>query len=220
MRFQQWFDGIYLVGQFNWLRTGCWLLVHHGEGAILEMPPSLTGPGPADGAREAVSELSVASVRYLLCTHSHLDHFSRRTYRKLRQSFPRAEPCFQRGFRGCLGDEEGVRFFDDVLKLELAGEPLFLVHAPKHSRTDTMVIFRGAACTGDWELGTIRSVHDWTWFWAVPRARKLEAIARMERFPEEHNYRIHRVFSVHANDKREGIDFPWLMASTREDRPL
>jgi hydroxyacylglutathione hydrolase len=221
VRLQQWFHGIYLVGQFNWFQTGCWLLVHQGEGAILEMPPpSLKGPSPTTLAQECASKLSVASVKYLLCTHSHLDHFSRRTYRHMRAAFPRAEPCLQRGFRRRLGDEEGIRYFDEVLKLDLAGEPLFLVHAPKHSRTDTMVIFRGVACTGDWELGTIRSVHDWTRIWAVPKARKLEAIARMERFPKEHNYAIHRIFSVHANDKREGVDFSKLMASTREDRPL
>jgi hydroxyacylglutathione hydrolase len=221
VRLQPWFDGIYLVGQFNWFQTGCWLLVHQGEGAILEMPPpSRKGPSPATAAQESASELSVASVKYLLCTHSHLDHFSRGTYRQLRAAFPRAEPCLQRGFRRRLGDEEGIHYFDEVLKLDLAGEPLFLVHAPKHSRTDTMVIFRGAACTGDWELGTIRSVHDWTRIWAVPKARKLEAIARMERFPTEYNYGIHRIFSVHANDKRESVDFPRLMASTREDRPL
>jgi hydroxyacylglutathione hydrolase len=167
-----------------------------------------------------VEHLSIASVKYLLCTHSHLDHFSTRTWSKLREAFPRAETCLQLGFQSSLASAEPVRFFDDMLNLDLAGEPLFLVHAPKHSQSDTMVIFRGAACTGDWELGTIRSVHDWTRFCAVPRARKLEAIARMERFPAENNYHIHRVFSVHANDKREGIDFPLLMASTREDRPL
>jgi len=217
---QQWFDGIYLIGQFNRLRTGCWLLAHGGEAAVLEMPPAGLGePGPAAAAREAASALS-CSVKYLLCTHAHLDHFSRGTYRDLRAAFPHAEPCLQRGFRRLLGDREGVRYFDDLLRLNLAGEPLFLVHAPKHSATDTMVVFRGAACTGDWELGTIRSVHDWTRLWAVPRGRKLESIARMERFPAEHDYRIHRVFSVHANDRREGVDFPGLMASTREDRPL
>jgi hypothetical protein len=218
---QQWFDGIYLVGQFNWFRTGCWLLVHEGDAAILEMPPaSPNEPRPAAAAQQSVSALSVKTVKYLLCTHCHLDHFSRTTYGELRAAFPQAQPCLQRGFGRRLGTSERVRYFDDLLKLDLAGEPLFLVHAPKHSPTDTMTIFRGAACTGDWELGTIRSVHDWTRIWAVPRARKLEAIARMERFCEEYNYRIHRVFSVHANDKREGVDFPSLMANTREDRPL
>jgi hypothetical protein len=218
---QQWFDGIYLVGQFNWFRTGCWLLVHGGEAAVLEMPPyGLTRPGPAEAVRLAAAAFSIPAVKHLLCTHAHLDHFSRRTYRALRAAFPHAEPCLQRGFRGRLGGAPGVRYFDEVLRLELAGEPLFLVHAPKHSRTDTMVVFRGAACTGDWELGTLRSVHDWTRLWAVPRARKLQAIDRMERFQQDHHYHIHRVFSVHANDRREGVDFPRLMAATREDRPL
>src|SRR5947209_19876870 len=55
-----WFDGIYLFGQFNWFRTGCWLLVHHGAGAILEMPPSgFRQQRPEAAARQAVAELSV-----------------------------------------------------------------------------------------------------------------------------------------------------------------
>jgi hypothetical protein len=45
---QQSFEGIYLIGQFNWFRTGCWVFVHQGEAAILDMPPTgLTGPSPA-----------------------------------------------------------------------------------------------------------------------------------------------------------------------------
>src|SRR5262245_35861733 len=82
MRFQQWFDGIYLIGQFNWFRTGCWLLTHDGEAAVLEMPPaSLDEPDPVSLAEELLSQLG-ASVKHLLCTHSHCDHFSRRTYRR------------------------------------------------------------------------------------------------------------------------------------------
>jgi hypothetical protein len=113
MGLQQWFDGIYLLGQFNWFRTGCWLLSHHQEAAILELPPSsLDEPSPATLAQEAVAQLSGTSVKYLLCTHGHCDHFSRRTYRKLRATFPSAEPCLQSGFRKFLGKEKGIRFFD------------------------------------------------------------------------------------------------------------
>jgi hydroxyacylglutathione hydrolase len=218
---QRWFDGIHLIGQFNRFRTGCWLLEHGGEGAILEMPPAgLRAPSVATAAAAAVAALSLRSVKYLLCTHAHWDHFSRRTYHQLQATFPGAQTCLHSGFRDRLGDREGVHYFEDVVRLELAGEPLFLVHAPKHSSTDTMVIFRGTACTGDWELGTIRSVHDWNPLWCVSRACKQQSIARMERFPAEQHYHIHRVFSVHANDRREGVDFPRLMAGTGEDRPL
>ncbi|MGF1580301.1 MAG: hypothetical protein ACFCD0_13140 [Gemmataceae bacterium] len=215
MSLDQWFEGIYLLGQFNRLRTGCWLLVHGGEAAILEMPPRSVGePSPAVVAQEAVAELSV-SVKYLLCTHKHWDHFSRATFNDFRGAFPTARAWLQRGFSQGLG----VSYFDDVHQLDLSGGPFFLVPAPKHSSTDTMVIFRGVVCTGDWELGTISSVHDWTWFWGVPREQKLKSIERMERFPQEYNYHIHSTFSVHANDKRVGIDFPGLMASTRVNKP-
>ncbi len=211
---EPWFDGVALIGQFNWLRTGCWLLHHRDECAILEMPPCFGRPRPADVAREA-STWASARVKYLLCTHAHWDHFSAATWRGLRDAFPDAETWLQRGFQGPQRDAPGVRYFDDSARLDLAGEPLYLVHAPKHSATDTMVIFRGSACTGDWELGTLRSVHDWTWLWAVPEARKLESIARMERFEAETGYHVGRVYSVHANDRREGVDFASLMASTR-----
>lgn len=218
---EQWFDGIYLVGQFNWFRTGCWLLVHNGEAAVLELPPSGRKElPPLEAVCQAVRYLSIKTVKYLLCTHAHYDHFSNRTLRELRAAFPEAQTCLQAEFRRHMGKSDGINYFDDSLALNLGGEPLYLVHAPKHSRTDTFVIFRGIACTGDWELGTIRSVHDWTRIWTVARERKLDSIARMELFPAAQNYRIHATFSVHANDKREHVDFANLIASTREDRPL
>ena len=43
----------------------------------------------------------------------------------------------------------------------------------------------------------MKSVHDWAG-WGVATDRKLESIARMERWPAEKNYHIHRVYSVHA----------------------
>lgn len=216
---EPWFDGVLLVGRFNPLKTGCWLLVHNGEAAVLEMPPA--GPGevnPAEAVQAALAPWPGVKVTHLLCTHAHADHFAVATFHALRAAFPAAEPCLQVGFRRTAGSEYGVRYFTTELRLHVGGEPLFLVHAPKHSNTDTMVIFRGAACTGDWELGMLRSVHDWAG-WGVTTDRKLESIARMERWPAENDYVIHRVYSVHANDRREGVDFPALMASTRYDGP-
>ena len=93
---------------------------------------------------------------------------------------------------------------------------MFLLSVPKHSVTDTMVVFRGAICTGDWELRTIHSVHDaWS---GITTAQKLASIQRLIDFVTARNYRIHMVFSVHANDRQEGIDFLKLMEETREDR--
>lgn len=221
MALQQWFDGIYLLGQFNWFRTGCWLLVHQGEAAILEMPPTyFFEPTPAQIAQDVISKLAIQSVKYLLCTHNHWDHFSRKTYRSLCAAFPEAQTHLHIGFQKGLRNEKDIRYFRDVQQLDLSGEPLYLVHAPKHSHSDTMVIFRGVICTGDWELGTIRSVHDWTRFWVVSEQQKLNSIKKMEKFQSDFNYGIHRVFSVHANDKREDVNFLELMVNTRRDLPL
>lgn len=215
----RWFDGVYLVGRYNYLETGVWLLAHNGEAAVLELPPtSLIGIGfgadPAADAANAARELGV-SVKYLLCTHTHHDHFSTKTFRQMRERFPGAEPVFQSGFRKVTDDVPAVRYFDEHELLFIGGEPLHLLHAPKHSATDTFVIFRGAACTGDWELGTLRTVNE-----RVPVEMRLRSCDRVIDFVRNSGYHMHRVYSVHANDRREGVDFGALIASTREDRKL
>ena len=217
---EEWFEGVYLLGRVAWVETGCWLLVHGGEAAVLELPPAVGGgPDPVRLAVKAAADLGV-DVRYLLCTHSHLDHFSRPTLRRMRAAFPAAEPVLQSGFAGVVGDAAGVRFFDADVTLDLGGEPLHLIHAPKHSPTDTMVVFRGAVCTGDWELGTVRTVHDWNPIWRVPVETRVRSCERLMAFPAWANYAIHRVYSVHGTDRRENVDFPALMAATRADRQL
>ncbi|MDY3561154.1 hypothetical protein R5W23_002415 [Gemmata sp. JC673] len=215
----RWFDGVYLVGRYNWLQTGVWLLAHNGEAAVLEQPPTNIagigfGPDPAADVERAAAQLGVR-VRFLLCTHTHADHFSTRTFDALRQRFPGAEPVLQSGFHKLTDGRPGVRYFDHECELSVGGEPLHLVHAPKHSWTDTVVLFRGAACTGDWELNTVRTVNE-----SVPVPARLQSCERLIGFVRQTGYRVHRVYSVHANDRREGVNFPALIADTRTDRKL
>ncbi len=213
---KRWFEEVYLLGQFNSLRTGCWLLANDGQAAILELPPNDSGePSPPEAADAAVRSLNLA-VRFLLCTHCHGDHFSEGTLEQFRHNYPEARICLQRGFKNSLEDPRGVHWFDDLLEISLGGEPLFLVHAPKHSRTDTMVIFRGTICTGDWELGTIRSVHDGRS--GITVQQRLSSINRLIEFVSAHKYHIHQVFSAHTNDKRQQVNSVALMESTRLDR--
>jgi glyoxylase-like metal-dependent hydrolase (beta-lactamase superfamily II) len=215
---EQWFEGVYLLGQFNRLRAGCWLLRHGDEAAILEMPPhDRNEPSPEAKAAAAVIALKV-SVKYLICTHAHMDHYCDATLAAFRRLWPGAAVHLQRGFEPNVAEPEGIHWFDRLMKLNLGGEPLFLIHAPKHSTTDTMVIFRGAICTGDWELRTIQSVHDGRS--GITTAEKLESIQRLIGFVSAHNYHIHQVFSVHANDRRTGVNFVDLMEDTRVNRTL
>ncbi|MDQ4076623.1 MAG: MBL fold metallo-hydrolase [Chloroflexota bacterium] len=214
-----WSDGIYLLGQYNNLRTGCWLLTHGQSGVILELPPyGAQQTSPVTDARLAVRDLGI-DTKYLLCSHLHGDHVSAHTANEFRRAFPHAQMVLQRGFQGYLRDGP-TRYFDDDASLSLDGEPLFLIHAPKHSWTDTIVIFRGVAIMGDWELNTIRSVHDGHGRYSVPDSRKLESIEKLIEFPRRHTYNIHKVFSVHANDKREDVDFAQLLQDTKVDRKL
>jgi hydroxyacylglutathione hydrolase len=222
-RVQEWSNGVLLLGRFEWFGTGCWLLTHNGEGAIVEFPPY----SPEHQESPATKALNVCKkrkikVKYLLCTHTHVDHFSLKTAREMQTAFPDAEVHLQRGFeemaRSLERTLERTYFFDNESHLNIGGESLHLIHAPKHSWTDTHVIFKGVAITGDWELNTLRSAHDDKPRYAVPTDAKLQAIEKMARFESDYNYRIHKVFSVHANDRRENIDFTWLMNDTKNDR--
>jgi hydroxyacylglutathione hydrolase len=216
---ERWFDGVYLVGRYNYLQTGIWLLAHGGEAALLELPPTdlrggRSGPDPSADAERAARELGVR-VAYLLCTHAHHDHFNAATFEAMRARFPGAAPIFQSHFRQSVGDAPGVRYFDAGASLSIGGEPLHLVHAPKHSHADTVVIFRGSACTGDWELNTVRTVNE-----RVPVEVRRASCDLMIALVRRIGYHVHRVYSVHANDRREGVDFAALMADTRIDRKL
>lgn len=214
---EQWSEGVYLLGRYNTLQTGCWLLVNGKKAAILEIPPYLkTDNSPTYDALNACRKLDV-SVEYLLCSHCHWDHLNIHTILAFHNFFPTARLCLQKNFQKYFKRPLLVQYFDIAHTLSLDGEVLYLIHAPKHSFSDTMVVFRGVIFTGDWELNTIRSVHD-DGDDAVPREIKLASIDRMMRFESEYNYRIHTAFSVHANDRRENIDFKSLMEDTKNDR--
>ncbi len=215
-RMKQWSDGIYLLQTFEFFRTGCWLLVNGNEAAVLEFPPynSSFEQSPATVALKAVKELGVR-LTYLLCSHSHHDHYSTKTMKEFQKAFPEAQFVLQEGFKNdVVLPKNNIQFFQNQYILYIDGEPLVLEHAPKHSMTDTMVIFKGSVCTGDWELNTLISCHDDKPRYAVPTKVKLESIEKMSQFQQKYGYYIHTIYSAHANDFRKDIDFTSLMEST------
>lgn len=218
-RVQQWSDGVLLMGRFEWFGTGCWLLHNNGEGAIVEMPPfnPQHQESPANKAYNVAKKRKIR-IKYILCTHIHIDHFNPEVAREMQAAFPTAEVHLQHGFDAVADFMHNRYYFQNESKLSLGGEPLYLIHAPKHSWTDTHIIFKGVAITGDWELNTLKAAHDDKPKYRVPTDVKLASIDKMSRFEREYNYRINKVYSVHANDRRENINFTDLMNDTKIDR--
>lgn len=215
---EQWSEGIYLLGRYGDLLTGCWLLVNGRSAAIVELPPHTSDQwSPAVAAKLAARQLSV-NVEYLLCTHAHDDHLSMATLQEFHRAFPNAVLHVHDRFEPHVAGLGMTRYFQNIVKLGIDGEPLFLVYAPKHSWTDTFIVFRGVAFSGDWEFNTIRSVNDGDEKQSVPLERKLQSLDLLRRFPDDQSYVVHQTFSAHANERRNNVDFAALMEDTKQDR--
>jgi glyoxylase-like metal-dependent hydrolase (beta-lactamase superfamily II) len=184
------FEGWHLIGAFPDNQpddVGSWLLVHDGEALLLEVPPGLR----AEHARRALAATG-AALRYVTASHNHGDHLDGLAWGALRRVFPEARMIHPSSVRG-----------DRLLRL--AGEPLWLVRAPKHSATDVVTVFRGVAMTGDIELGMLGSVNE-----EVPVRVKRASMRRLRDFEARVGYHVHSVVSAHLNDVRQGINWPDL----------
>ena len=198
-------EGIWLLGRYSPFGVGVFILENGGEGALLEMPPYQMGaPKPWEDAKTLAEELNI-NIKWILLTHAHIDH----TYGfpHFRHAFPKARVVAHRSFlewyrRSAFDDI----FYYDVKEMSLAGEPLFLLHAPKHSPQDLLIIYRGAVCTGDWTLGPVPEANP-----LVSPIEKLRTINRVREFLEKRDYYIHTAFSAHANEFRRNVDFPKLL---------
>lgn len=221
-----------MVGQFGRLKTGIWLIRHNDECAILELP-DLHDDDPFC-SWEKISEYieqEHLNLKFITATHNHGDHFD--TYPQFYKTFPEVPivvnpQFFQKrsisDFIGCddlynahsiksATIKKGVPFYcfkGNYFEVDLGGEPMFLLPTPKHSWSDTMVVFRGSMITGDWWLGPGDPNPN-----QIPIDVINKSIDSLINFSRERNYRIHTLMSVHANEFRRGIDFIKLMEETR-----
>ncbi len=165
--------------------VGSWLLSNGDDAALLELPPGLT-------VYHVKGALGNRRLRYVLASHAHEDHYDVDTWRAMVVAFPDA--CFVASPKQIV-----------ERALYLAGEPLWVLSAPKHSESDLVVVFKGTAMTGDIELGMLGSVND-----EVALAVKKKSMAWLAGFEKRHNYHIHTIVSAHLNDVRTGVDWPNL----------
>jgi hydroxyacylglutathione hydrolase len=189
------FPGWHLLGTFpqgDPDGVASWLLHHGGQAMLLEVPPGLEGQDVSAG----LEALGRPGLVLATASHIHDDHFDREAWTELEAKFPAA--TFERPVRrhGALQNE---------VWSDLAGEPLCLIRAPKHSWRDTVTVFRGVAMTGDIELGTLKSVNT-----SVPGHVKSDSMRWLAGFPDRHGYRIHSIVSAHLNDVRRDVNrFGW-----------
>ena len=169
--------------------VGSWLLHSDGEALLLETPPGLT----VDDVAAGLAALGVG-LRHVTASHLHEDHLDIDCWNNLQVAFHGTH--FMRPTETKVGT--------DIL-LNLGGEPLWLVKAPKHSPSDTITIFRGVAMTGDIELGTLDSVND-----EVSRATRATSMEYLRGFQDRTGYHVHTVVSAHLNDFRQGVNWRGL----------
>jgi glyoxylase-like metal-dependent hydrolase (beta-lactamase superfamily II) len=145
MTLPQWV-GWHLIGAFPDHEPDdvrCWLLEHEGEAMLLEVPEGL----PVADVRDGLRRIDSPRLRYVTASHDHEDHLDVEVWEALKRLFPAATFLHP----SVVTREQS---------LDLGGEPLWLLKAPKHSRTDVVTVFRGVAMTGDIELGMLESVND------------------------------------------------------------
>ncbi len=186
------FPGWHLIGKFPEGDTdgvGSWLLHHNGEACLLEVPPGLD----VRDVHEALTATK-SKLKMFTASHSHQDHLDRCTWRLLDVAFPYAIDRDPNHTCGCTDS-----------KVLIGGELLWLIKAPKHSRSDVVIVFRGVAMTGDIELGMLGSVNN-----EIKEQDRKRSMEWLKGFQKRHNYHIHTTISAHLNDVRHNVNWESL----------
>jgi hydroxyacylglutathione hydrolase len=103
-------------------------------------------------------------------------------------------------------------FDGDFWRGYLGGEPIYLIHAPKHSPGDLLIIFKGAMITGDWYIGDLKDCND-----LVHPMDKIRSVDRVMEIVRAMNYNIHMLFSAHGDCLYYDADFFSLMEESKID---
>lgn len=216
--------GVIKLGPFGPYNNAVWLFYHGDEAAVVEMPPYR----PRKDAKPWLKVKKFCrnhglTLKYALVSHIHMDHCL--TLADFRQAFPQTtfvghrthlnSPLTWRLARRAGMHPEDV--FDviydgDIKMLDLSGEPMLLIHCPKHSQSDQFVIFRGTAMTGDWFLGDLKDCNA-----LVAPSEKIRSVERVQSWLGRLNYGVSRAFSGHGDCLYYNVDFHRLLEKSKVD---
>ncbi len=177
--------GWHLIGVFE-SDVASWILHHGGEAALLELPEGL---GHHE-IKRALKALGSPRLKYAFASHHHPDHWEERLGTEMGEVY-RDHGIMPYTPRPHTYDREWTGF--------LGGEPVKMLMTAKHSWTDSVIVFRGVAMTGDIELGTLASVNG-----DVSTTRKIRAMQFLRDFPERSGYLVHTTVSAHLTRRPDG----------------
>lgn len=216
--------GILKSKPFGPYRNSVWIFFHGHEAALIEMPPyrPKTDSAPWRSAKRELKRRGLF-LRYALISHAHVDHC--RTLPEFREAFPHAHFVAHRSqvesnlVRRLVGASRWrmSEFFQevydgDIKVLTLGGEPMILIHCPKHSQSDQFVIFRGTAMTGDWFLGDLKDCNA-----LVHPYDKIRSVERVQGWLRHLDYGVSRAFSGHGDCLYYSVDFDLLLEKSKVD---
>jgi hydroxyacylglutathione hydrolase len=222
-------DGITMLNQYGGFKNACWILHHNGEAAVVEMPPYNKGSEkPPWEETASFVKKNKLFLKYAFLTHPHWDHCNTLPY--FRVQFPQTHFVTHRSFlmdpyyRYSLGNViiknrhmhlKESQLFDHIFNGDLwtgnlGGEPVHIIHAPKHSYGDQLIIFKGAMITGDWFLGDLTDCNN-----LVKNSDKRRSINRVMELVRELNYDIHMLFSGHGDHLFYDADFFSVMEQSK-----
>ncbi len=224
-------QGIVILNRYGPIKNACWILHNSGESAIVEFPPfkRKKETPPYIDAQKFILEKKLFP-KYGFVTHPHWDHTF--TLPHFRVKFPQTAFVCHKSFiedpyikfmkrnirkiRHKNVKSSHFRFFDEVFesilwKGEIGGEPIYLIHAPKHSYGDVLIVFKGAMITGDWYIGDIIDCND-----IVSKSDKINSINKVISTVQNLNYHIHMLFSAHGDHLFYDVDFYSVMEECKK----
>ena len=171
-----------------------WVLVHGKSCFIVDTPPKADDGTsvPADLVYQYIEDNDLTPVG-LTITHHHFEHVD--GVAGFWDNLSESDSCKWICHESLIQHEPRLKLFFDtvfhepVFESNIEGEPMFLVHAPKHSLSDVLVIFRGTMITGDWWLGSGDPNLN-----HVRPDIAIESIDRVLDVLRSRNYWVHRLF--------------------------
>lgn len=114
------------------------------------------------------------------------------------------------------GSQWYISFFtemlsEDLTKLPLGEDFIYMIYGPKHSLGDIHHFFKGVWFSGDWWIGRGEPCVDRASF-----SKGADSVSLIEKFVKDEKYKVHSIFPAHANNILRDIDLNSILEETKK----